>query len=100
MNFNMQLGYITMDNATNNDTAMVELANLLQKKGISFDAKERRIHCYPHIINICVSHIVKSVAKLASEDTVDEEEEVDDEGESDEDEWETEEEDDVGYAGH
>lgn len=54
-----------MDNATNNDTAMVELERLLSIQNIAFNAKDRRIRCYPHIINICVSHIVKSVARLS-----------------------------------
>ena len=54
-----------MDNATNNDTAMVELERLLSMQNIAFDAKARRIRCYPHIINICVSHIVKSVARVS-----------------------------------
>jgi len=45
---------------------MNELEDLLTKKGIKFDAKDNRIPCYPHIINICVSHIVSSLTKFAA----------------------------------
>ncbi len=56
-----------MDNASNNDTAMTELEVILAEKNIKFDAREQRIQCYPHIINICISHIVKSLGKVDDE---------------------------------
>jgi hypothetical protein len=60
-----------MDNASNNDAAMMELHKILRKKGITFDAMDRRIRCYPHIIHICVSHVVKSAAKVSIRDIFD-----------------------------
>jgi len=60
----LQIGHITLDNAENNATAMQELQVLLNEKGIEFDAKDNRIPCSPHIVNICVSHIVSSCTKV------------------------------------
>lgn len=54
-----------MDNASNNDSAMIQLERILKKKKIRFDAKQNRIRCFPHIINICVSHITKSFDKIS-----------------------------------
>src|ERR1700689_1268029 len=85
-----------MDNAENNVTAMQELANLLKKQGITFDPKDNRIRCYPHIINICVSHIVTSLMKIDTSDFDDVEEENSNMAGQDEVQ---EEEEDGGYMG-
>jgi hypothetical protein len=42
---------------------MKELAKRLDEQGISFDPLDNRIACYPHIINICVSHIIQSLGQ-------------------------------------
>jgi len=55
---------MTMDNAENNATCMKELQKLFKKDEIDFDPKDKRIRCYPHIINICVQHIVASLKKV------------------------------------
>jgi hypothetical protein len=57
-----------MDNAENNAVAMRELQELFEKEGIKFDHKDNRIGCYPHIINICVSHIVSSLTEVDAGD--------------------------------
>ncbi len=57
-----------MDNAENNAVAMRELQDLFEKKGIKFDHKDNQIGCYPHIINICVSHIVSSLTEVGAGD--------------------------------
>ena len=54
-----QIGHLTMDNALNNIAAMRELAKLLEARDIQFDAVDCRIPCFPHIINICVTHTMK-----------------------------------------
>jgi len=41
------IGFFVLDNATNNDTTLVELA-----KDLGFDLKERRLRCIGHIINL------------------------------------------------
>ncbi|EIW74484.1 hypothetical protein CONPUDRAFT_36856, partial [Coniophora puteana RWD-64-598 SS2] len=60
----LDVGWFTMDNASNNVTAMQELQSLLQAREIEFDANQHRIMCFPHIVNICVNHIVKSFSDL------------------------------------
>ncbi|KIM50516.1 hypothetical protein SCLCIDRAFT_145270, partial [Scleroderma citrinum Foug A] len=47
-----------LDNAENNDTFIRELEKLLEKRDIPFDAKDHRIQCFPHILNICSGHVV------------------------------------------
>lgn len=37
---------------------MRELEHLLEERDIEFDAHDRRIMCFPHIINICVKHVL------------------------------------------
>ena len=68
-----------MDNAENNTMAMKELWGLLAKEEIKFDDKDNWIGCYPHIINICILHIVSSLTK----DVDDVDTNLDDKGESD-----------------
>lgn len=44
-----KVGYCTLDNAMNNDTAMETLA-----QEFDFDRHERRIRCAPHFLNLLV----------------------------------------------
>ncbi|EFZ03855.2 hAT family dimerization domain protein [Metarhizium robertsii] len=44
-----RIGYCTLDNATNNDTAMEALGT-----EFGFDRDERRIRCAPHFLNLAV----------------------------------------------
>jgi hypothetical protein len=55
----LKIGHFTLDNASNNDAAMHHLAELLQDRDIPFDPVDRRIRCFPHIINICVKHVIE-----------------------------------------
>jgi len=41
------IGFFVLDNATNNNTILIELA-----KELGFDLKERRLRCIGHIINL------------------------------------------------
>jgi hypothetical protein len=41
------LGYFVLDNATNNDTTLVELAKVLD-----FKLEERRLRCMGHVLNL------------------------------------------------
>jgi len=49
-----KLGYITTDNATNNDSALVELSKLLAVRQIQFKPEMMRVRCFGHIINLVV----------------------------------------------
>lgn len=49
-----KIGYFTLDNAQNNDSALTCLAKHLQEIGVSFDVKEHRLRCIGHVINLVV----------------------------------------------
>ncbi|KIK13446.1 hypothetical protein PISMIDRAFT_118865 [Pisolithus microcarpus 441] len=51
----LKIGHFTMDNATNNDTAM---AILQEEHKFDIDPVACRICCFLHIINICVQHLI------------------------------------------
>ena len=44
---NDNLGHFVLDNATNNDTTLIELA-----KSLNFDPLEWRLRCMGHILNL------------------------------------------------
>ncbi|KAF9236569.1 hypothetical protein BU15DRAFT_31483, partial [Melanogaster broomeanus] len=52
-------GHFTVDNAKNNTTMMehLELLLAMRKLPIEFNAADRRIMCFPHIMNICIQHV-------------------------------------------
>lgn len=54
-----------MDNLETNTKAMQELASLLSAREITFDAKDRRVMCFPHIINIICQHVIAKMSHLA-----------------------------------
>jgi hypothetical protein len=39
---------------------MLALEQLLQAQDIPFDAEDNHIMCFPHIINICATHVIES----------------------------------------
>lgn len=47
--YSNQLGYFILDNASNNDTALEELA-----RSISFDPEKKGLRCEGHMINLAV----------------------------------------------
>lgn len=51
------------------------LENLLADRDIKFDAKDNRIMCFPHIINICTQHVIK---KFTDPDLFDDDEDPED----------------------
>ena len=53
-----RIGYITTDNATNNDSALVELGNTLGRRNIVFNPETSRIRCFGHVINLVVKEFL------------------------------------------
>ena len=47
-----KIGYFTLDNASNNDTALQHIARHLQQQDISFNPVHRRLRCFAHVINL------------------------------------------------
>jgi hypothetical protein len=53
---------MTSDNASNNDTAMKELARAIDEDGSRWLAGPHRIRCQEHILNLAARHFVDAVA--------------------------------------
>ena len=51
-----------MDNAKHNDTFMEELQKLLDAQDIAFDAVDRRIMCYGHIVDLTSGRVIRGVS--------------------------------------
>ena len=49
-----KIRYLTLDNASNNDTALVQIAAYLADHRIKFNPVERRLRCFGHRINLVV----------------------------------------------
>jgi hypothetical protein len=49
-----------MDNTSNNKTCMQELETLLRARDVEFDALDRLVMCFPHVMHICTTHVIKS----------------------------------------
>ncbi|KAF8667727.1 Encoded by [Rhizoctonia solani] len=61
-----KIGCITLDNASNNNTLMQELAQAFESRGIEFDEKENWIRCFPHVMNLAVNAILKSLPEAGT----------------------------------
>ncbi|QRW11789.1 AC9 transposase [Ceratobasidium sp. AG-Ba] len=60
-----KIGYITVDNASNNDTLMVELEKEFTARSLHSDAVENRICCFPHVINFAVRRVLERLPSSA-----------------------------------
>jgi len=49
-----KIGYFTLNNARNNDTAMRCIQSYIQNSGNPFDPLARRLRCFGHVINLVV----------------------------------------------
>ena len=73
-----------MDNLQTNTKAMEELEILLRTREISFDAKEQRVMCFPHIVNIICQHVIAKMShSTLPEDVEDVEDDEEDQSDSD-----------------
>lgn len=62
-NITNKVGYFTLDNASNNDTAMEEIG-----KALGFKGKTRRLRCFGHILNLAVKALLFGHDSEAFED--------------------------------
>lgn len=53
---------MTSDNASNNDTAMKEVAHEIDPEGVQWIPATHRIRCQEHILNLAARHFVDAVA--------------------------------------
>ncbi|KAG8728979.1 hypothetical protein FRC11_009773, partial [Ceratobasidium sp. 423] len=61
----IKLGWITMDNASNNNTMMAELQEYMVKQGMDFDRHGNRLQCFPHVVNLVVQDILGTLLESA-----------------------------------
>ncbi|KAF8672559.1 Encoded by, partial [Rhizoctonia solani] len=63
-----KLGFVTLDNASNNETLMRKLENLFRAQGITtFGQESNRIRCFPHVINLIVQAILDALSDAAEQ---------------------------------
>jgi hypothetical protein len=62
-----------MDNATNNDTFIRSLANLMEERGIPWfdNPAHTRVMCFPHIVNLASEAVIKQFTSLDYVDDLD-----------------------------
>jgi hypothetical protein len=73
-----KLGFFTLDNATNNDTAMEAIGHRF-----GFVGEERRLRCAPHCINRVVRAMLYGNASQSLADALDDTRDVDTDGDDD-----------------
>jgi hypothetical protein len=50
---------------------MEELTKLLRTRNTPFDSVDRRIMCFPHVINICCQHVISQFTDIELSESVD-----------------------------
>jgi len=63
-----QCGHWTLDNAEMNVTFMKAFEDLICIQDVPFDHRDNCIMCFPHIINICSTHVIESFTNMALAD--------------------------------
>ena len=63
----LKVGHFTMDNAANNGAMMESLARKLKPRDVPFDAHDRRIMCFAHIIDLCSGRAIRAVSGVEHE---------------------------------
>lgn len=61
--FPLKIGHFTLDNAASNGTMMQHLQTMLGARDIAFDAVDRRIMCFAHIIDLSSKQVTRSIDK-------------------------------------
>ncbi|KDN33246.1 hypothetical protein RSAG8_13663, partial [Rhizoctonia solani AG-8 WAC10335] len=54
------IGCITLDNASNNNSMTEQLVEAFKAHGWTFDANENRIRCFLHVMNLAVQAVIKA----------------------------------------
>lgn len=57
----LQIGWITLDNASNNDTLLTSLERTFKSMNIPFSHIKNRIRCFPHIVNLACQAVLTSI---------------------------------------
>lgn len=76
-----KIGYFTLDNATNNDTALQHISQHLHDLGIDFNPVQRRLRCFGHVINLVVKAFLWGTNSVAFEAEINSHQEMQQEAE-------------------
>ena len=61
-------GHFTTDNASVNNTMMQEMERMYKEHDIDFDATDRQVMCYEHIVNLSSGRVVEEATSIAAVD--------------------------------
>jgi hypothetical protein len=56
-----RIGGITLDNASNNDSAMAELEDYFEECGLKYNAKQQQVRCVSHVIHLAVQALLDAL---------------------------------------
>ncbi|KAN0111515.1 Ribonuclease H-like domain containing protein [Russula decolorans] len=61
-----KIGWITLDNASNNDTLMGALEEKLKSEfsHLRFNSVENRIRCFPHVVNLACKAVINAITSI------------------------------------
>ncbi|KAJ2921370.1 hypothetical protein H1R20_g15725, partial [Candolleomyces eurysporus] len=59
-----KIGWVTVDNTSNNNTMMEHLAILLNRRNITFSARNNRIWCFLHITNLACKAVLGAITNV------------------------------------
>ena len=66
--FLLKVGHFTLDNAANNGTMMKSLERMLRERDVAFDAADRKVMCFAHIINLCSGRVTRKAENRDDDD--------------------------------
>ena len=64
----LKVGHFTLDNAGSNGTMMESLETMLADREIPFDAADRRIMCFAHIVDLSCGRVTRNADNCVDED--------------------------------
>ena len=64
----MQILGVSTDNASNMDKMFSKFESICEYEGTTFDAKNQRVRCLAHIINLAVQNILKSLKEKPNDE--------------------------------
>jgi hypothetical protein len=63
MDFSIEAGWFTLDNASNNMTMMENIAlEMIEGRDLEFDAEDRQIMCFGHIVELSSGRVVRAAS--------------------------------------
>ena len=66
-----QASHFTLDNTGNNGTAMDEIERHFLVREIEFNAQDRKVMCFPHVVNLSSGCVIEGLTKVLEDDPKD-----------------------------